>query len=507
MKEFNWKEYIALRPDLKKNWNSPVKVWIHWILFGYREDRGKVYLINFFSSAIRNFFLQGSSRQSTCSKVGVIVTYHNNASRFTIPCLDSVLKHTPEPRFILAFDNESTEEEAKTLPEFYKGRDVSFIRIDDQAGNGGLTGTWNQGIDSCIKNNCDKIILLNYDTVVDESWKNFIQKIINDNACYGPVSNKPGWNKVGQKRTKEYSLRNNDSLKVGCVINGFCIGFTKKALILNKYNALNYFDPHFSFGGNEFEWQGRLRKKRGKSLVVEGCFVEHHAQFGWKDRAIIINQMLEGNKDTAYLEIGVRDGYSMKHVNAKIRIGVDPDMSRLNPDYISNKFLFSESKLFGSIFPKLNRGLYLHEMTSDEFFRKNVLKNRKIDIILIDGFYEYKQVSRDVENSLRCLNEGGIIVVRGCNPSAKGKALGGMGGNVWKVIVHLRSVRDDLNIFTLDMDGGLGIITKGSPEDMLPYSTEEVEKMEFEGFDKNRVKFLNLKKVDHIVEFLKNRSL
>lgn len=531
MKEFNWKEYLNLRPDLKKNWNSPIKARAHWILFGFREDRGKVYLVNFFSPALRGFFLQGSARKSALSKVGIVITYHNNASRFTVPCLDSVLEHTPEPRFILAFDNESTEKESKDLPAFYKEKDIRFIRIDDQTKNGGLTGTWNQGIDLCIKNNCDKIILLNYDTVVDESWKIFIKKIVNNNVCYGPASNKPGWNKAGQNRTKEYSLKNKDSVKIGSIINGFCMGFTKKALVANKYNLENYFNSQFSFGGNEFEWQDRFRKKKGKSLVVEGCFVYHHGLCGWKDRVFIINQMLKDSKDKTYLEIGIGDGYSLKHVSAKTRIGVDLDMSCLNPEYISNKFFFFENKLCGEIIAKLkgfffkaSRQVYLYEMTSDEFFEKDRLKQQRLDVVLIDGFVQDESIRRDIENCLNRLNDGGVIVVRGCNPLSRDEVLvdvpsisgegedkveGGMGNkhdNVWKIITYMRATRDDLNIFTLDIDSGLAIITKGKPDNMLSYSAEEVDKMDFDDLDENRVKFLNLKKEGWFLEFLKSRN-
>lgn len=37
--KFNWKYYLELNPDLKKNWNSPIKSRIHWALFGKREGK------------------------------------------------------------------------------------------------------------------------------------------------------------------------------------------------------------------------------------------------------------------------------------------------------------------------------------------------------------------------------------------------------------------------------------------------------------------------------------
>ena len=37
--EFDWRRYLNLRPDLKKNWNGPVRAFTHYILFGKREIR------------------------------------------------------------------------------------------------------------------------------------------------------------------------------------------------------------------------------------------------------------------------------------------------------------------------------------------------------------------------------------------------------------------------------------------------------------------------------------
>jgi mannosyltransferase OCH1-like enzyme len=38
-KKFEWNSYLLANRDLKKNWNTPFKAWVHWQLFGRREGR------------------------------------------------------------------------------------------------------------------------------------------------------------------------------------------------------------------------------------------------------------------------------------------------------------------------------------------------------------------------------------------------------------------------------------------------------------------------------------
>ena len=51
--------------------------------------------------------------------------------------------------------------------------------------------------------------------------------------------------------------------------------------------------------------------------------------------------------------------------------------------------------------------------TSDVFFKNN---KKNFDIIFIDGLHHYKQVKKDIENSLLFLNEHGIVVLHDTLP-------------------------------------------------------------------------------------------
>lgn len=74
--------------------------------------------------------------------------------------------------------------------------------------------------------------------------------------------------------------------------------------------------------------------------------------------------------------------------------------------------------------------------------------------------------------------------------------------DVWKTIVYLRSLRSDLQVFVIDCDCGIGIVKKGKPESMLPYSETEINHLTYQDFEQNKEKLLNLKSPDYFNSFL-----
>jgi len=89
--------------------------------------------------------------------------------------------------------------------------------------------------------------------------------------------------------------------------------------------------------------------------------------------------------------------------------------------------------------------------------------------------------------------------------NAQGQKVG-WSGDVWKTITHLRSTPQDLNIFVLDCDSGVGIITRGAPEDTLDFTTETIESLAYEDLVNNREKILNLKPPEYLHQFLSANS-
>lgn len=227
-------------------------------------------------------------------------------------------------------------------------------------------------------------------------------------------------------------------------------------------------------------------------------------------RLNFINQLVKEKKFSSYLEIGVFLGKVFFNVSAKKKIAVDPH------------FRFGLYRKFKRIFKNItNLNAKFYEKTSDAFFAENAPKlysHSKIDISLVDGMHEYDFALRDVENTLRYLQNGGVIIMHDCNPQmpqhaasfADWKANNFQGiwnGDVWKTIVHLRSLRDDINVFVLDCDEGLGVVTFGKPENKLDFNREQIRSFTYEQLAANRKEWLNLKPPSYFFEYFNIEAL
>ena len=145
----------------------------------------------------------------------------------------------------------------------------------------------------------------------------------------------------------------------------------------------------------------------------------------------LINYLIETKDYSSYLEIGCDQNQLFSKIEIKNKLGVDP---------VSG----------GNI-----------RKTSDEFFKNNI---EKFDIVFIDGLHHYHQVKRDILNSLKFLNNDGIILVHDCLPDSLSKQAVprykmSWNGDVWKAIVDLRQ-DGNLEIYTLKIDQGIGVIKK-----------------------------------------------
>jgi len=102
--------------------------------------------------------------------------------------------------------------------------------------------------------------------------------------------------------------------------------------------------------------------------------------YNYVQRYTIINDSILEKENSKYLELGIEYGTTFNNICIENKTGVDPD-------------------------PKIT-GLHIIKKTSDEFFKDN---NEIFDIIFIDGMHQSEYVLRDFNNSIKCLNENGII--------------------------------------------------------------------------------------------------
>lgn len=222
------------------------------------------------------------------------------------------------------------------------------------------------------------------------------------------------------------------------------------------------------------------------------------------NRLQLIQSLMKQKKLANYLEIGVFNGHVFFKIKSKFKIAIDPEF-RFDFLRKSGKIILNPYNLYNKYFSK----------TSDDFFKEDApdfFLQKKIDIALIDGMHEYSFALRDVENSIKYLSDDSVIILHDCNPQTetagstfeewvKKGSIDTWNGDVWKTILHLRCLRDDINVFVLDCDHGLGVVTRGKPENKLKYNLEEIRRFSYEDFNGNREQLLNLKPAEYAYDF------
>jgi predicted O-methyltransferase YrrM len=158
--------------------------------------------------------------------------------------------------------------------------------------------------------------------------------------------------------------------------------------------------------------------------------------FSTESRLDLINLAIKKSNAKKYLEIGCDKNKIFRNIDVEYKIGVDP-----------------------------SRG-GTHRMTSDEFFASNT---ESFDVIFIDGLHYYDQVSKDFYNSLKFLNDGGIIILHDMLPLSEGEAVVPIPevlpytwvGDVWRLAFNL-SNNENIVFKLVLIDNGCGIAWKGN---------------------------------------------
>lgn len=200
-------------------------------------------------------------------------------------------------------------------------------------------------------------------------------------------------------------------------------------------------------------------------------------------RTDIINYVLSQlNRDTSYLEIGVRDPRdNFNLIKADIKYSVDPG------------FEFEENPVD-------------FKKTSDDFFKglengEFLTPDIKFDVIFIDGLHLAEQVDKDIFNALKYIKDDGFIILHDCNPPTEWHSRVANGffmtpanqfwnGTSWKAFVKWR-LNPSLYSCCIDTDWGVGILSK---KQNIGEHLVDNNKFyyDYAVFDAHRVEFLNL---------------
>ena len=191
--------------------------------------------------------------------------------------------------------------------------------------------------------------------------------------------------------------------------------------------------------------------------------------YNWEkfpSRFEIIQNIITQQKYNNYLEIGCDRNENFSKINVQNKVGVDP-----------------------------LRGGTLR-MTSDVFFKNNI---KKFDLIFLDGLHTYEQTIKDIDNSLKILNERGVILIHDCLPKKIWNQIvprmyGHWNGDVWKAIVHSRTY-NYADTYTCIADHGLGIIFKRKNKNILKTNISNFKDLKFKDYFINHKLYMNL--IDH----------
>lgn len=168
----------------------------------------------------------------------------------------------------------------------------------------------------------------------------------------------------------------------------------------------------------------------------------------------LLNALIEKYKLQSYLEIGVQTpAQNFDKINVRHKVGVDPE--------IQSKEL-----------RKVGSSEQLIRCTSDDYFTGNHPYGQnelgivlpKFSIVFIDGLHHADQVKRDFENSLRCLNDNGFILIHDVLPENEAGTLvpriqRQWWGDVYKWAMTVRNY-PGIRFVTFNIDNGCMLVWK-----------------------------------------------
>lgn len=194
-----------------------------------------------------------------------------------------------------------------------------------------------------------------------------------------------------------------------------------------------------------------------------------------KNRQEIVQEIIDIKKYKRYLEIGTFKNELFGYIRCEEKTGVDP---------VSG----------GNI-----------RKSSNDFFATN---KGKFDLIFIDGLHKYDQVKKDINNSLKFLNNAGIILLHDCMPrnyyyQAVPRCQINWNGDTWKALVEIRT-DERFDAYCLNADEGIGVIFKKENKNPLKLNTNKFSNLKYNDYFINYKKYLNLIEYEDLIKIIKS---
>lgn len=220
-------------------------------------------------------------------KSSLIILTYNELYEGTIPCVESIYKHTNIKDFeLIIVDNASKDETPKYLQELKEKYPNVKIQLNIQ--NKGFAAGMNDGLELAEG---DFLVLLNNDILVTPNWlDNLINPLIQNPeiGLIGPITNCSGneqcvhfeglnaYNYI--ELTKNYAERQKNEIYYTKRLAFFCVAIQR-----NSYEKVGVLDEKFGIGWFEDDdYCLRVKNAGYKIAVAEGSFVYHKGSLSFK---------------------------------------------------------------------------------------------------------------------------------------------------------------------------------------------------------------------------------
>ena len=209
-----------------------------------------------------------------------------------------------------------------------------------------------------------------------------------------------------------------------------------------------------------------LKNWDNKTWISSRKYIESFNNFILKQKKL--------NKDSKILDIGCGRGKIVGTLSSKLRLKNKP----IGIDITNHK--------------DKDKRIKFKKIDALSFFLKN---KDKFDLIFIDGLHTYKQVKKDIKNSLDCISEKGFILIHDCFPlsyydQAVPRAQRKWNGDVWKAIIEFRT-ENNINVMVGAFDNGIGLIYKRKNKNKL-FLVKNFNEVNYEDYYNNYFSYLNL---------------
>ena len=242
-------------------------------------------------------------------RASIVVLTYNQLKEGTVPCLDSIVRYTPEGEYELVLvDNASSDGTPEHLRSFAEGRNNVKLVLNQE--NKGYAGGNNDGLHAASG---DSIILLNNDTMVTPGWLDELLAPLERDRSIGLIC--PITNSAGNEQTVLLPSLNEENYvevagrytrrNAGHMFETEKLGFYCVALRRDVLERIGLLDEKFGLGMFEDDdYCVRVRDAGYRLVINEGCFIYHKGSLSFKK--------LENREYQAIFERN-REYYQKKH--------------------------------------------------------------------------------------------------------------------------------------------------------------------------------------------------